>query len=77
MSRWSEPIVITLVEILHLCAKQEIAVRGRRESAESRNQGKILEILKLVADHDAVIKEKKYKITLIMLCTHLQIYKIS
>ena len=48
----------TLIEILLLCAKQEIAVRGHRESAESRNQGNFLEILKLVADHDAVIKEK-------------------
>ena len=48
----------TLAEILHLCAKQEIAMRGHRESAESKNQGNFMEILKLVADHDAVIKEK-------------------
>ena len=48
----------TLAEILQLCAKQEIAVRGHRESAESKNQGNFLEILKLVADHDLVIKEK-------------------
>ena len=67
----------TLVEILLLSAKQEIAVRGHRESAESRNQGNFLEILKLVADHDAAIKEKKYKITPIMLRTHLRTYKIS
>ena len=48
----------TLAEILRLCAKQEIVVRGHRESAESRNQGNFLEILKLIADHDAIIKKK-------------------
>ena len=48
----------TLADIQRLCAQQEIAVRGHRESAESKNQGNFLEILKLVADHDAVIKEK-------------------
>ena len=48
----------TLAEILLLCAKQEIAVRGHRELAGSKNQGNFLEILKVVADHDTVIKEK-------------------
>ena len=48
----------TLAEILRLCAKQEIAVKGHRESAESRNEGNFLDMLKLIVDHDAVIKEK-------------------
>ena len=37
----------TLAEILRLCAKQEIAVRGHRESGEAQNRGNFLEILKL------------------------------
>ena len=48
----------TLAEILLLCAKQELAVRGHRELTGSKNQGNFLEVLKLVADHDAVIKER-------------------
>ena len=42
----------TLAEILLLCAIQEIAVRGHRELAGSKNQGNFLEILKVVADHE-------------------------
>ena len=32
-------------------------MKGHRKSAESRNKGNFLEILKFIADHDAVIKE--------------------
>ncbi len=39
------------------CAKQELALRGHRESAISQNRGNFLELLSLVALHDPIIKE--------------------
>ena len=48
----------SLAEILLLCAKQEIAIRGHRESADSLNQGNFMEILRLLGKHDGAIGEK-------------------
>lgn len=50
--------IIALAEILLLCAQQDIALRGHRESPESINRGNFLEILQVVASHDKLIEEK-------------------
>ena len=42
-----------------LCCRQEISLRGHRESSDSANRGNFLEIMSLVvAEHDPVIKHK-------------------
>ena len=41
-----------------MCAKQNMALRGHRESAESSNRGNFLANMDLIANHDSVIKEK-------------------
>ena len=48
----------TIAEIILLCSRQDLALRGHRESVESLNRGNFLEILELVAGHDEVIKDK-------------------
>ena len=48
----------SLCGIIVLCAKQDLPLRGHRESDDSPNQGNVLEILKLLAKHDQLIKEK-------------------
>ena len=50
--------IFTLAEVLLMCAKQNMALRGHRESAESSNRGNFLAIMDLSANHDSVIKEK-------------------
>ena len=50
--------IFTLAEVLLMCAKQNMALRGHRESAESSNRGNFLAIIDLIANHDSVIKEK-------------------
>ena len=47
----------TIAEVLLLCVKQDIALRGHRESADSTNRGKFLEILSLVAKHEGEIDQ--------------------
>ena len=42
----------TLIQVLMLCAQQEIALRGHREGSSAINKGNFLEILHLVASHD-------------------------
>ena len=42
----------TIAEIILLCARQEIALRGHIESAQSQNPGNFKAILDLVAKHD-------------------------
>ena len=49
--------IFTLAEVLLMCAKQNMALLGHRESAESK-QRNILAIIDLIANHDSVIKEK-------------------
>ena len=48
----------SLCKVILLCAKQDLALRGHRESSDSQNQGNFLEILKLISDHDEVIHQK-------------------
>jgi len=50
--------VKTVAEVLLLCAKQDLHLRGHREYSESKNQGNFREILTLVPNHDAVVREK-------------------
>lgn len=45
-------------EVLLLCSRQEIALRGHRESNQSANRGNFLEILSLVSAHDSVVSER-------------------
>lgn len=46
----------TIAEILLLCSKQEIALRGHKEAEISMNRGNFLELLMLVARHDPIIQ---------------------
>ena len=48
----------TILEVLLLCSQQEIALRGHDESEKSLNRGNFLEILKLIASHDEIIKDR-------------------
>ena len=48
----------TIAEILLLCSRQEIGIRGHRESSESMNRGNFLELLHLVAKHDSVVQQR-------------------
>ena len=48
----------TVAEVLLLCSRQEIAIRGHRESSDSMNRGNFLEILHLIAEHDPIIKHR-------------------
>ena len=48
----------TIIEVILMCAKQEIGFRGHRESTDAPNRGNFLEILTLVAAHDPVVKRK-------------------
>ena len=44
-----------LVEVILLCAHQEIALRGHKESCDAFNRGNFIEILTLVAAHDSIV----------------------
>ena len=46
----------TIAEVLLLCGRQELGLRGHREGSESVNPGNFLEILHLVAQHDPLVK---------------------
>ncbi len=48
----------SLCDIIVFCAKQDLPLRGHRESDDSSNKGNFLEMLNVVAKHDAIIKEK-------------------
>ena len=48
----------TLTEILLLCGKQDIPLRGHREHDPLLNRGNFLVILQTVSLHDQIIKEK-------------------
>ena len=41
-----------------LCSQQEIALRGHNESLKSLNRGNFIEILKLIAIHDEIVKSR-------------------
>lgn len=46
----------TLVEVISLCAREEIALRGHNESEGSDKPGHFRSIFELVAKHDSTIK---------------------
>lgn len=48
----------TILQVLLVCSQQEIALRGHDESVKSRNRGNFLEILKLIASHDDIVKDR-------------------
>ena len=48
----------SIAEVILLCARHDLALRGHRESMESSNRGNFLEILELIAGHDEVVKDK-------------------
>ena len=48
----------TLSEVILLCARQEIALRGHRESSNSDNRGNFREILTLMAAHDPIVSQR-------------------
>ena len=50
-----------LIEVILLCALQEIALRGHRESCEAPNRGNFLEILHLLAAHDSIVQQRLEK----------------
>lgn len=49
--------IASIIEVLLLCSKQEIAFRGHDECDTSLNRGNFREILGLVAGHDSVVEE--------------------
>ena len=48
----------TIAEVVLLCAKQDLALRGHREGPTSNNKGNFLEILNVVAKHDPIVQRK-------------------
>ena len=48
----------SLLEVLLLCSKQEISIRGHKESSNSMNRGNFLEILSLIAKHDPIVQHR-------------------
>ena len=50
--------LLTIVEVILLCAKQDLALRGHREGPNSDNRGNFLEILNVVAKHDPIVQRK-------------------
>ena len=50
--------IMSIIEVLLLCSKQEITFRGHDESDTSLNKGNFKEILNLVASHDLVVEER-------------------
>lgn len=47
-----------VIEVLLLCAHQEITLRGHRESSDAPNRGNFIEILNLVAAHDPIVHQR-------------------
>ena len=45
----------TIAEVVLLCAKQDLALRGHREDPTSNNKGNFLEILNVVAKNDPIV----------------------
>ena len=48
----------TILEVLMYCAVHEIALRGHRESVDSRNKGNFLGLLDMISNHDTAVKNK-------------------
>ena len=50
--------LISILKILLVCGKQDIALRGHREGSDSSNRGNFLELLHLVGTHDSVVQQR-------------------
>ena len=50
--------VRTVAEVVELCARQGLALRGHRESEGERNRGNFLEILTLISKKDSIVRSK-------------------
>ncbi|XP_065917551.1 zinc finger MYM-type protein 1-like [Dysidea avara] len=48
----------TIAEVLLLCSRQNISIRGHREGIESSNRGNFLEMFELIAKHDPVVRKR-------------------
>ena len=56
--RHNRHYIKTIAKVLHLCAMQDLALRGHREGEDSQNPGNFLKILELIGNHDSVVGEK-------------------
>ena len=50
----------SVAEVLLLCSKQEISLRGHDESDGSLNKGNFLEILGVIAKHDPIVDDRLF-----------------
>ena len=50
--------VRTIAEVVELCARHGLALRGHRESECERNRGNFLEILTLISKKDSIVRSK-------------------
>ena len=48
----------TIAEILLLCGRQDLALRGHHESQSSSNRGNFLEILQIISRHDKIVEDR-------------------
>ena len=48
----------TVAEVVELCARQGLALRGHRESEGERNRVNFLEILTLISKKDSIVRSK-------------------
>ena len=49
---------MSVAKVILLCAKQDLALCGHKESAESLNRGNFLESLHILAEYDPTVKQK-------------------
>ena len=50
--------IARIAEVIILCCKQELALRGHMESTRSHNRGDFIKILQVVISHDPLHREK-------------------
>jgi hypothetical protein len=51
-------VLKVILHVILFCAKQDIALRGHRETIEDSNRGNFLELLQLIMEHSPDIKDK-------------------
>lgn len=67
--------ISAIVDMLLTCTRQDIALRGHRETDESLNRGNFLEILSLVSRFDPVVANRLKDVHKMLSICHM-IYKI-
>lgn len=50
--------IMTVIDLVLFCAKQDISLRGHRENVDALNKGNFLELLDLVSKYDPEIKRR-------------------